>query len=281
MCCMSAVRDLAHQARRYVPLPILVAVGRRRAQALWENEAMRAAGELNMRFLLEYTDRADAIPEAAREYVEFDVLRNYRRWRPRPLVQQPVQGIEWLTTKRDPDRGVVLSFMHHGQYDGMVGSMAHAGALVRAVVAPDAFDPTSPLQLRQHYKVVGAVPEAPMVSTAVGFAGMVELLENREILMIASDVAGRTPVKFLGRDLNCSFGAARLAVATNSPVVLATSHRDEAGNPFMRAHPPLEPGDFAGPAELLAEIFQRHEPALLEWPAAYDSPYGRLEAARI
>lgn len=273
---MSALRDLAQKARRYVPLPLLLAVGRRRADALWESEAVRAAGEQNMRYLLEHTERADEISTLAREYVEYDVLRNYRRWHAKPILTQHVEGIEWLTTKRDPSRGVVVNFMHHAQYGGMIGSIAHAGALVRAVVAPEAFDPKTPLPLRQHYALCGAVREAPLVSTEVGIAGMTAILENKESLLIASDVAGRTPITFLGREMTCSFGAALLAVRTNSPVVLLTFHQDADGESSIRLHEPIEPSDFAGPEELLAEIFRRHEPAVLAWPAAYDSPYGRL-----
>lgn len=229
-----------------------------------------------MTFLLEHTERAAEIPEIAREYAEFDALRNYRRWRPKPLLRQRVEGIEWLTTKRDPTRGIVLSFCHHGQYDGLPTSLARAGAQVRGVVAPDAFDPSTPLQLRRHYQLCAAPPAAPMLSTAVGSAGMVEALNRGEILAIASDVAGRTPITFLGREMKGSFGAARIAVEANAPVALFTSHQNPDGSPFFRVHEPLEPGDFAGPAELLAEIMRRHEPAVLAWPAAFDSPRGRL-----
>lgn len=277
---MSALRDLSYQSRRFVPLPLLLALGRRRAAKLWATDAFRESAELNMRYLLENTERADEVPQLAEEYLEYEVLRNYRRWHAKPILTQPVEGIEWLTTKRDPDRGVVVNFMHHGQYGGMIGSIAHAGALVRAVVAPEAFDPKTEIQLRQHYKLCGAVPEAPLVSTAEGTAGMTKILENRENLLIASDVAGRTPVQFLGKEIGFSFGAALLAVRTNSPVVLLTFHPDAAGDSTIRLHEPIEPGDFAGPEELLAEIFRLHEPAVLAWPTAYDSPYGRLELAR-
>ena len=273
---MTSLRDLSHQARQFVPLPVLLKIGRRRVAKRWEDPEFRAAAEANMRFVLEFTDRADEIPQLAREYAEFDALRNYRRWRPKQLLRQRVEGIEWLTTKKDPNRGVVLSFVHHGQYDGLVASLAHAGAYVRGVVAPEAFDPNTPLQLRRHYQLCGIVPEAPLLSTAVGSKGMIETLNNGEILVIASDVAGRTPLTFLGRQITGSFGAARFAVEANAPVVLLTSHQEPDGSPFFRIHPPFEPSEFDGPAEVLAEMMRRHEPAVLEWPAAFDSPLGRL-----
>ena len=117
----------------------------------------------------------------------------------------------------------------------------------------------------------------PFLNAAGGSDRIAGFLEERGILAFASDVAGRTPINFLGLDMLGSFGAARFAVQTNSPVVvLVTSHPDADGNPYFQLHAPLESGDFADPAALLTEMFRRHEPAVLAWPAAYDSPYGRL-----
>lgn len=274
---MSLRSDWTQEIRRFIPLPVLLGIGRRRVDALWQSEEYRAAQIENMKFLLEFTDRAEEIPALAREYAEFDVLRNYRRWRPRPLYRQPVLGTEWLTTNRDPERGVVMSFMHHGQYDGLVASLDRAGINVHGLVAPEAWDPNAPIQIRQHYKLCGSVPASPLVNAADGSARLMELLtKDKAILAIATDVAGRTPIKFLQREMLGSFGAARFAIETNSPVVLVTSHQGDDGSPYFQLHPPIEPGDFADPSALLVEILRRHEPAVLAWPAAYDSPYGRL-----
>lgn len=278
---MSFLRDLVHEVRRFIPLPVLLAVARRRVRSLWQDPAYRAAQEANVRFLLEHTSRFQEIPALAREYAEFDVLRNYRRWRPQHLLRQPVHGIEWLTARRDPARGVVLSFMHHGQYDGLVASLANAGVCVQPLVAPDAFDPAAPVQIRQHYKLSSGVPGSTLVNAGDGSARLVEVLAGGEILVVASDVAGRTPVIFMGREILGSFGAARVATETDSPVVLVTSHRDAEGRSYFQLHEPLEPSDFADPGDLLSQIFKLHEPAVLAWPAAYDSPLGRLETSSL
>lgn len=245
-----------------------------------------------MQFLLEYTDRVSEVPELAREYAEFDVLRNYRRWHPNQLSHQQVKGMEWLTTKRDHSRGLVLSFVHHGWYNAMVSSTGRAcddfagvpkserpGIVLNGVVAPEAFDPKAPLALRQHFKVCAYGPNMTLMSATEGTPKMVSMLEQGDILCIAFDVAGRTPITFLGRKMLGSFGSARMAVQTNSPVVLVTSHKGENGEPWVQVHEPLEPKDFPDPADLLAEIIRRHEPAILAWPAAYDSPYSRLAVA--
>lgn len=273
---MGFLGDQVQRVRSAIPVRALPALARRRVDALWQDEAFRTAQEAEMRFLLEHTEREPEIPVLARGYTEFALLRGYRRWHPRHLSHQPVTGIEWLTTKRDPERGVLLSFVHHAQYEGLFPSLARQGAAIHVVVAPEAFDPASPAQLRQHFKVAGMMPSTTLVPATIGSAGMVELVEQGEIVAIASDVAGRTPVQFLGRELRGSFGAARIATQTNTPVVLVTSHRSADGSPSLQVHEPLEPADYADPADLLAEIMRRHEPAVLAWPEAFDSPYTRL-----
>lgn len=273
---MGFLGDQLQRVRSLIPVGALPGLARKRVEALWQDAEFRAAQEAEMTFLLEHTERAAEIPEIARGYTEFALLRGYRRWHPRHLARQPVTGIEWLTTKRDPERGILLSFLHHAQYEGMFPSLGRAGAAVHTVVAPEAFDPAAPVQLRQHFKVAGMHPLTTLVPATIGSAGMIELLENKAILAIASDVAGRTPVQFLGREMNGAFGAARIATRTNSPVVLVTSHRGDDGFPRLQVHEPLEPSDFADPADLLAEIMRRHEPAVLAWPEAMDSPYSRL-----
>lgn len=273
---MSSRSDLVQEIRRFIPLRTSLGIARRRVEALWKNDEFRAAQVDNMRFLLENTDRADEIPALAREYAVFDIERNYRRWHPRHLVRQPVRGVEWLTTKRDPKRGVVLSFMHHGHYAGLPGSLARAGIKLHSVVAPDAFDPKAPIQIRQHYKVCAMAPGCVLVNAGDGAARLAGYLEQGEILVIATDVAGRTPITFLGREMLGSFGAARFAIDTNSPVVLITSHQEADGSSYFQLHEPIEPSDFADSSALLNEILRRHEPAVLAWPEAYESPYGRL-----
>ena len=290
---MGSLRDIALQYPRFIPWRALPGVARRRVDKLWKNDAYRTAQEKNMQFLLEFTDRVDEVPQIAREYAEFDVLRKYRMWHPRQLSHQQVKGMEWLTTKRDHSRGVMLSFVHHGWYNAAVSSTGRAcddfagvpkserpGSLFHGVVAPEAFDPNAPVLLRQHFKVCDYGPNMTLMSATDGVPKMVEMLEQGEILCVAFDVAGRTPIKFLGRDMLGSFGSARMAVQTNSPVVLLTSHKGENGEPWVQVHEPIEPKDFPDPADLLAEIIRRHEPAILAWPAAYDSPYSRLAEAK-
>ena len=68
-------------------------------------------------------------------------------------------------------------------------------------LAPEAFDPKTTIQLRQHFKVCCYTPNAHLTDASRGSAHLTELLEQKKIVAIASDVAGRTPMTFLGREL--------------------------------------------------------------------------------
>jgi len=273
---MGFVSDQVQRVRGLVPVRALPALIGRRVDALWRDDAFRSSQVAEMQFLLEHTDRAHEIEDIARGYTEFSMLRAYRRWHPRHLSRQAVSGVEWLTTRRDPSRGVLLSFLHHGQYEGLFPSLARVGVAVDIVVAAEAFDPASPIELRQHFKVASQSPLTTMVPATVGTSGMVDRLQSGSILALASDVSGRTPMRFLGRELMGSFGAARIATETNSPVVLVTSHPGENGLPRLQVHEPLEPSAYAEPADLLVDMMRLHEGPVLAWPEAFDGPYTRL-----
>jgi len=272
--------ELVQRVRGLVPAAALPVLVRRRVDRLWADPVYRAEQEAEMRFLLEHTSRAGEVADLARGYCEHAMLRSYLRWHPRAITRQPVSGVAWLTSGRDTTRPVVLSFLHHARYDGLFASLARHGADLDILTLPDALEPDAPAQIRQHVRVVRR--GGRMVPTTGGTAAIVGAMRPGSVWAIASDVPGRTPVEFLGRKVLGSFGAARIAFLTDSPVVLVTSHRADPGlDPGLSAasrlqvHAPLEPRDFAGPAELLAEILRRHGEAVLAWPEALDNPRAR------
>jgi lauroyl/myristoyl acyltransferase len=234
-----------------------------------------------MRFLLEHT-RPDADVEAvARAYVRYQARRGELRWHPELLTSLRVDGIGYLLGARSSGRGVLLNFMHHGYYDGAFPSVARLGAPVHMVVYPYMLEPDAPVWLQQHVRV-GTANGGTAVSNAVGTEGLLDLLRQGKVLAIASDVPGRTPVKFVGREVLGSFGAARLAAEAGSPLVVMTSEEDERG-PFIRLHEPLDPAEFDTPQSLLAAILAIHEDVVLRWPEATDLPlsrWGTPEAGR-
>ena len=271
---MSLAHTLVGQARSMVPASALPAVSRARARASWRQPNVRNDAFEQMQFLLEQT-RPDAdLEQVARAYVEFQVYRGELRWHPEQLTRFRVVGADHLRGAKAKGRGVIVNFMHHGHYDGAFASLAvRHGETCQIVVYPYMLEPTAAPWLKQHVRVSlqgGGVA----VSAAVGTGGMLSLLGHGHTLAIASDVPGRTPVRFAGRDVLGSYGAARLAFEARSPVVAITTERDTDG-PFIRVHPPMQPAGFDSPRALLEQILAVHEEAILAWPEATDLPLSR------
>lgn len=227
-----------------------------------------------MAYLLDSTDRAAEVPELAYRYAEHMMLRGYLRWHPRTITRQEVRGIEWLTTRRDAKRGVVLSFAHHNQYDGLFASIARLGVPLQVSMTPKIMGSDAGASWRQHRRIVERGAEA--VPSNAGTDALAARLGPGVTLAIASDFPGRTPVTFLGRRVIGSFGAARIASLTNSSVVVVTSWQADNGHHFLQLDPPLEPSNYGDPNALLDDILQRHGEAILAWPEALEAPTARF-----
>jgi lauroyl/myristoyl acyltransferase len=266
--------DAAEQVRRVVPLRMIPSVVRRRVDQVWEVPAIREGAEEQMRWLLEFTDRAPEIPQLARGYLEQMMLRYYLRWHPRVIFRQRVEGVEWITTKRDPSRAAVVSFMHHGNYHGFFASARRAGAPIDVVMSPDILDRHSSAGFRQYGRLILAGSPNTLVA-GVGIERIAEAMRPGVNMGIATDVPSRTEVTFLGRRGRGAFGAARIAHLTDSLVVPLTLHRDASGS-FLRFDEPIDPRDHAGPEELQEAMLRHHEPVILAWPEALDAPKARF-----
>lgn len=264
------IEELVARMRAGTPKPLVPAVVAARTRVAWSRAAVREDARAQMRFLLEHT-RPDADLDAtAKAYVRFQARRGELRWHPELLTNLPVDGIEHLRDAKALGRGVLLSFVHHGYYEGALASIARLGFPSQMVVYPYMLEPDAPLWLRQHVSVATSTGGSA-VSSAVGADGLADLLRRGEIVAIASDVPGRTPIKLVGREVLGSFGAARLPMATDSPVVVMTSGEDGA----VRLHGPLLPGDHETAQSLLEAMLAQHEEALVNRPEAYDLPLSR------
>lgn len=270
---LSMAERLLELFRKLTPTALFPMVVWLRHRLAWSRASVRADAHQQMGFLLEQTRPEADLDAAARAYTKEMIRRGEERWHPDLVTSRRLEGIEHLVAARDLSRGVVVSFMHHGFYDGAFPLLSLAGVSPHMMVYPYMSRADAPRWLTQHVRVNsigGAIP----TSTEIGTAGIVDLLTGGAVVAIASDVPGRTPVRFAGRDLLGSFGAARLAMTTNSPVVLMTSERDEQGG-HVRLHEAIHPQDFDSPQDLLEEMLSRHEQCVLAWPEATDIPLSR------
>jgi lauroyl/myristoyl acyltransferase len=250
-----------------------------RSGLAWRRPAVREDARAQMRFLLERTELDADVDEVARAYVRYQARRGELRWHPELLTNLRVEGLDNLVAARDRGHGVVLNFVHHGYYDGAFPSMARLGVRAHMVVYPYMLEADAPTWLRQHVKVA-LINGGTAVSAAVGTDGMLDLLGRGEVLALASDVPGTTPVRFAGREVLGSFGAARLATAAAAPVVVMTSEEDADG-PVIRLHDPLNPAAYPTPQALLQRMLEIHEAVVLRWPEATDIPLSRWGSAEV
>ena len=256
-----------------MPVGRIPALVDRKVTRLWTNTDYRLAQERQMWYLLEHTERAHEVPTLAREFAKFSLTRTYLRWHPEVLSNQEIRGIEWLTTRRDPDRSVVLSFLHHNLYEGLFVSLKRAGAPIAVLVTPKVLGPETPSGLKQHVRVMRS--ENTLIPATGGLDAIQARLQPGMTMAIASDVPGHTEVRFLGRRVLSSFGAPVIATQTNSQVVVATPRRAADGGSYIQVHAPLEPKEFGDPKELLVEMLRRHEEAVLAWPEVLEMPRAR------
>ncbi|GGO71848.1 hypothetical protein [Nocardioides deserti] len=259
------------RVRGAVPRALLPALVRTRTALAWSQVKVRDDAREQMRFVLEHT-RPDAdLDAAARAYVERQAWRGELRWHLDLVTDQRVEGLEHLLAARDRGRGVVLSHMHHGQFEGAMASIGRRGVQLHAMGDPRLLTPDAPGWMQQHAKVAQSQGAVPVLSTA-GTEAMLGILGDGGVLTIASDVPGRTPMRFLGRELIGSFGAVRLAVATGAQVVAMTSELHDGPLPVVRLHEPLDPVDFPSAQKLLETLLATHEPPIVRWPELYDIP---------
>lgn len=260
------------QVRRAVPGWVAPAAVHLRTRARRRSPAVLADARVQMEHLVGAT-RPDLVPEAATAYVERQVWRSELRYQPRRIAFQPIEGLSRLHDARRRGRGVVVNFLHHGHYEGACASLANAGEPMRVVVDPLMLSAEAPPWLRQHISVVRDAGNDPVPAT-IGSAGCRSLLEQGDVVALATDVAGSSDVPFLGRTRRASSGASRIAAAVGSPIVVMTAHSVD-GTLGLRLSEPVEPGDFGGPEDLLAHLLGLHEDAVLAWPEAYDQPVRR------
>ncbi|MCW2816649.1 MAG: hypothetical protein JWN84_4104 [Nocardioides sp.] len=257
--------------RLAVPDALVPAVVRARVRTKNRRSGPLETARAEMGFLLSEVAGDTEIEEVAQRYVERDTWRSELRWHPRMICHQPVEGIAHLRTARATGRGVVISFLHHGHYEGAVASVSAADAPIHIALAPEMCGPDAPSFLRQHVRT-GSSTGGIGVNVAGGAGVLAGLLLEGNTLAVATDVPGKMPVDFLGKKRYGSSGAARLAAGTNSLVVVMTAHRSADGSLGLALREPIEPSDFATPEELVIHLLHAQEDAVRAWPEGYHHP---------
>jgi lauroyl/myristoyl acyltransferase len=267
----TGIKELVVAGLRRAPLPIAAPLVRRRVRRAQADPAARGVARRQMEFLLGAARPQADLDAAALRHLEYVVWRRELRWHPEVITRQPVTGLEHLTQVRGEHGGLVLCFLHHGRFDGAFGALKRAGAPPLTTVGHQIlFDSDQPGHVAAHLRVVES--GSTIVPAALGYTGLRDLVLDGQTLTIAVDLPGSTRVRFVGRDLRCASGAARIAHETDTPVVLMLARQTEGVHQRLELTEPLLPRDFADAGALLQAMLDRFEPAVLDWPEAYDWP---------
>lgn len=258
------------RARAAVPDALVPAVVRARVAAKRRRPAAMEKARREMEWLLGAV-APERVEAAAAAYLVRDVVRSEWRYHPKLVSYQPVENAEALTKARATGRGVVVSFLHHGHYEGATASLAVVDRPMGIVVSPEMLAQDAPTFLRQHVRA-GTITGNHPVDAGLGGKELAGRLAKGEALAIATDVPGSAVVPFLGRDRRGSSGAARLAAATNSLVVTMHAHCESDGRLWLSLGDPIEPRDFSDPDDLLRHLVAAQEESVLAWPEGYHQP---------
>lgn len=266
-----AVKPVAGSIRRNVPDALVPALMRTRLKRAYKNPKRWELARQQMTWLLGAVSTEEEIEAAARRYIERDVMRSELRYHPKLITYMPVDGVEHLVEARSRGKGVVLSFLHHGHYEGFCASVARAEQPLVMLVSPEMLAKDRPEFLKQHL-LTGTISGNTVLDASLGMKAILPMFERGEVVGIATDVAGRTSVQFLGQERLGSFGAALIAQKTGAPVVCATAHPDDEHYQRVKLSEPLDPADYASPEDLLKDMLAHQEVAVLAWPEAYHQP---------
>jgi lauroyl/myristoyl acyltransferase len=272
---MAGIKDIAVTGLRKAPLSVVTPLVKRRIRrAQSDPQAVRIARN-QMEFLLA-ASRPDAdLDGAAHDHVEHMVWRRELRWHPRTVVRQPVTGLEHLLDAPGPHAGRVLCFLHHGRYDGIFGAIRRAGGPATTTVAADNMFGSG---IAPHLRAMKRTAEigGPVIPVSIGYRGLRDVVASGGTLGIAVDLPGRTRVRFLGRDVGAASGAARIAMETGCPVVLALAHPVGGVHQRLELSEPLLPADHADSTSLVQAMLDRFEPSVLARPDAYEWPRAKF-----
>jgi len=254
---------------RLVPMPAMRKAIEWRADLAYRNPTLRFQAESHLRFLLGKSARASDVESLVRPYLVRFFTFNETLYRPWLIRRQPVAGIEHLRSAVSEGRGVILHYLHHGQYVGMACAVSRLGFPMYAPAHPPLLASKNPddVQLLRTTTAFG-VATFPVTKS---YAEMRSLLDDRKSVFIATDVRGSTPATFLGRRILCASGAWRLGMESGAPVVPLTIRPHGAGQRVV-VEEPIDPRTFTEGLSLQQSMLARHEPSVLAWPEAMRHP---------
>ena len=196
---------------KLMPLPVMVLMVHVRSWRARRNPSRWAEAKEQMRFVVGPAEPDEVVDRLALGYIKRSIWLGESRWRPRLVTHQPVEGAHHLHDLRSRGTGFVINTMHHGNWEGVFGSLARIGITTSVVSTSEMFQVGMPLWMQQQARVLRAGGGADLIDVGEGMPAIRAALGEGRAVTIASDLHGRTPVRFLGREIAVVSGAARAA----------------------------------------------------------------------
>jgi len=259
---------------RLLPWPLIEALGRLPALALWHTRAqVRENARATMRAIVGGTERAGDAERLARAHVIEKHLLRLQFWQQPRSAGIDERSRENLRAALSSGRGVVLSSVHLGPYFDVGFPLMHLDDRPSYAVAGDwFFEPPQPNYQGRRLAFWWAKEQArnhhPLPRSAETIQAM---LAAGERVVLYFDIIGRRETVFLGKPMRLADGTARLALATGA-LVLPVRARRVGARPFIDVSPALDPGDFAGIGELHQALADIHSALVLELPETLEDP---------
>ena len=263
------------------------AVGRRRvvptAVALWATDLVygtatrvlggrRAYAEATMRAVLPPGTPDSEVARLAPRHATSTARAWELTWRPDDLLRMPVRGLEHLEAARASGRGILVSYVHYGPELGWVRA---ARELPMLVVLGDWIENPTPagyngLQV-EHRRSLLREAGFPLVAVRTATRRMLTVLKQGGAVLLAMDVPGPHPTRYLGKDVEMADGTARLA-ATTKALILPGAFVPDGRRWVLEFLPALDPAEYTGPDELHQALADVHSEVVLRAPEHAGSP---------
>lgn len=213
------------------------------------------------------------LPRLARGYVAARARGWELTWRPWELARIRVRGLDRLEHARATGRGLVVSHTHLGPLAGWVV----LGGLLGPMLAPQGdwlLDPPRPgyhgYQVERWRRLYHDAGIELVHATGSGLT-VYKTLKRGGTVLLALDVPGGRPTRFLGKPVDLDDGTAQLAARTDALVLPAALM--PAGRRWeIQIGEPLDPRDHGTADELHLALAAVHEELIMRAPEHLESP---------
>ena len=263
-------------SRRLYPVPVAAALARARAGRTWRSNARaRDKAIRSMELLVGRTPRAGEVEQLARRHLSNKYLYEDLLWRERVVTTLRVDNLDRIRALLTAGSGVIVSFLHQGQFNGLFASITRQGVSLVVVANPLFYRPPEPTWqgqvLAQQFRIATDHAGITTIPADQSFDHIVSHLRDGAAVALAADIPGSGPVRFLGRSFGMASGAAKASMLTGAPIVPVSAAPEGYLNRYD-VQPALQPSEFPDADTLLQALFDRHEPAVLSWPEAVEGP---------